>query len=233
MAISNVDKLLGLISKAQDTLLDAADILDQILIESAAVGGQIAQIIPPHIQSNIDKITALVDSQEQSSLSKLDDLISNMPIRSIKSASPSERREARKQAVDVNPNTSGGPQSAMQESWRSMARDEPDYPASALNFNTLRESELFNHDEEEPLIEVTRAKPIDTFAYKQRIRETINNDANEEEDDESEALRESLDSFDLSKMVGIPGSVDGLPSFGSLTGSSLREGGTLEGVTVR
>jgi hypothetical protein len=224
--ISNLDKMLSMIAKAQDVLLDAADILDGVLSEATAVGGQIAQIVPSHIENLIEKISALVESNDPSSLSSLDDLISNMPIRSVKSQSPSERRASRQATVDLAPNTQAGPRSqiAARESfdWRTFEKDEPEYNGNALNWDRLTESELFDHSDEEPLIEV-RGEPIDKFAYRGKIREAVNNDANDaSRSADGEQLTESLEAFDLGSMVGIAGTVEGLPSFGAIANSELK-----------
>jgi hypothetical protein len=233
MAVSNVDKLLVMIEKAQTQLLDAADSLDACIAECSSVGGQIAQSVPPHIQADIDKITAIVESTDGSSLSKLIELIENMPIRAVKSQSPSERREARKNDIDLNPNTGSGPQSAMtpaRESfdWRSLStRGEPEYEGAGLSWEKLNESKVFSHQDDEPMIQLNK-EPINSFAYRQKIRETIDNDYNEITDDEGEPLREGmrLEQVDLSSLTSMPGSIDALPG-SALNFTGLREGGTL------
>lgn len=226
IAIANVDKLLSLIEKAQMQLLQAADTLDTVIVEATAVGGQIGQTVPPHIQADIDKITALVESDDASSLSSLDDLISNMPIRSVKSLSPSERRDQRAAAPDVTPNTATGPQSqiAARESfnWRNYEKEDVEYDGRALSWDKLNESEAFRHPGEEPIINVgVREEPIDAFQYRQKIRETINNDSNEADDDSAPADRLN-ESFNWRGMAGVVGSIDGMPSFESIARGDLK-----------
>jgi len=222
--ISHVEKLLIKIEKAQDTLLDACDLLDEALADCTQIGGEIAKQVPAHVQSVIDKITNIVEGSDASSLNKLDELIVNMPIRAVKSQSPSERRNARQQ-VNLNPNTTSGPTSAIlaesdEFDWRSYRKEEKPAMKGGLNWDRLQEQEEFGRgdgDIAESIIGRNN-EPIDSFKYRQRVRETIDNGANEDLEHIQEAASSAsrLEQFDLSKMMGISGSENGLPSFDSL-----------------
>jgi hypothetical protein len=218
----NVDRLRTMIQKAQEQLLDAADTLDAAMVEASGVGGKIAQIIPPHVQAQIDKITSIIDGEDQSALTTLDELILNMPYRDLAPQSPSDRRAASNARINVQPNTAAGPQTAVKESiLNSYRREERDYEGNGLSWNKLNESSQFSHDSNDEFgLSAFTEKPINTFQARQRIRETIESDDNEDLDH----LEESMDGrghFDWKAMGSAIGSIDAR----SMDFSSLKDTG--------
>ena len=227
----NIDKLRTLIQKAADQVMTACDTLDAAMVEANGIGGKLAQLIPPHVQAQIDKLTAIVESEDQSALLKLDDLILSMPYRDIAPSSPSERREKRGTQINTEPNTGGGPQSAVRESILDMYRKEPEYRGAGLDFESLRESALGHGDFGELDPNSITGDPIDRFEYRQKIREQVENDDFE---DLGEHIQESMDGkghFDWKSMRSVSGSLNNL-DFTSLR-STGRDGTDLSQITVR
>ena len=216
---SNIDKLRTLIQKACDQLLTAADTMDSIIVEATGIGGKVSQIIPPHVQFQIDKITAIVDGDNQSALLKLDELIINMPYKDIAPQQPSDRREARKSNVDLTPNTSEGPQSTMKESVLSLYKKEPRYGAKGLRWDSLNESDDFRRSGDDMGLSRWTDSPLDRKMIRQKIRETIEDDDMEGLEDH---LQESMDGkghFDWRSMKSLSGSLDS----NNISFSSLKE----------
>ena len=123
---SQLTKAMASVQKAQDAVLDAADELDAVMVNSVAVGGKIAQIIPSHIKVHIAKLTDIADKQlgsilaredneEQdlrlrenvSTLGELQNFLDSIPYGDIKPETPKERRDK----ISLSPNLSDGPQS--------------------------------------------------------------------------------------------------------------------------
>ena len=233
MASGSVDKIRTLLQKAADQITTACDTLDAALVEATGVGGKLAQLIPPHVQTQIEKLTAIVEGEDQSALLKLDDLIMSLPYRDIAPTTASDRREKRQsQSIDLNPNTGSGPQTAVKESILSMYRKkEPEYKSKGLDFGAIRESQTFSSDFGE--IDgrlIGREEVIDKFAYRSKIRETVENDDLEQLET---TIRESVDGkghFNWRAMNGIGGSLSNL-SFDSLRDTG-RDGMNLKDINI-
>jgi len=224
----NVDKIRTLIQKAGDQIITACDTLDSAIVEATGVGGKLAQIIPPHLQSQIDKLTAIVKSDDPSALLKLDDLILNMPYRDLAPQKPStaEKLSAQGGGVNTAPNTAGGPKSAIHESTKSILDQyrkeakQNQQTQGGLSFDSLRES--FRDERSDfgdmSSFRIGSDQPIDRFAYRQKIRERVDSDNFEEL---SAQLKESADGrghFNWKSMHAIGGSLDNL-NFGTLRGA--------------
>jgi hypothetical protein len=123
-ASGNVDKLYGLFDKAKDAIekasnavLDVTDVLDDILVESTAIGGKIEDMIPSHIETIITQLTnisdkelnALIDGNGQSSINALKDLVGSIPYRDLKP----ETKEERIEKISMKPDLQQGPQSSI------------------------------------------------------------------------------------------------------------------------
>jgi len=226
----SVDKIRTLIQKASDQIITACDTLDSAIVEATGVGGKLASIIPPHLQSQIDKLTAIVKSEDASSLLKLDDLILNMPYRDLAPQKPSTSEKlaaSGPSGVNTTPNTAGGPKTAVQESILNEYRREAkaNQIKGGLNFDSLKESYMGGQagagSEFGDLapFKIGAQQPIDKFSYRQKIRETVDNDNFEDLDQE---LQESMDGqghFNWKAMRGVGGSLDNL-SFATLKDSA-------------
>jgi hypothetical protein len=235
------------VAKAKESvagnILDIADTIDDAIVEATAIGGKISQIVPPHLQSHIDRLTALADQisqlsdqilsgSGQSSLATLKDAVINMPVKDVMPKSAEERRSERKGNVDLTPNTAQGPQTAMKESWRDMT--ETEYPGRGLSWERLQESNLFGSkgDDEFGLSEWTNNAPIDQFSYRRKIREAVDRDDLE---DLGDRIQESLDGrghFDWKQMKSPIGSIDNSGMDFSSLKSTGKDGMNLSQITV-
>lgn len=126
-----LDKTKGVVDKAANALMDVADALDDILVESSNIGGKIEEIVPSHVQTLISKITNMADVElgeisenGQSSLESLKQLIGSIPYRDLKPETKEERvaKMAGRPDISTTPDLSNGPRSqAIQH--ESMFRD--------------------------------------------------------------------------------------------------------------
>lgn len=115
-----LDKTKGIVDKAANALMDVADALDDILVESSNIGGKIEEIVPGHVQTLISKITNMADVElgeisesGQSSLESLKQLIGSIPYRELKPETKEERvaKMAGRPDVSTTPDLSNGPRS--------------------------------------------------------------------------------------------------------------------------
>lgn len=239
-ATGNVDRLFGqlersmmAIEKVQSSLMDAADILDEILIESMAIGGKIAEIIPSHIQLHIAELTKIADQQMnpmieggQSSLKSLQDLIGSIPYREIRPMSAEERR----QSLTTAPDLSNGPQSqiagtqsqeSLEDYYKNVLTDEAKQVGqndTGLNFESIQESQVFGMKYEEDMMgsmNMKLAKPIDVKPIREKLRAAVEDEMLEDVN----PLKES-GPLDFSNLRAFGGG-DGMP----ISFSTLTEGG--------
>lgn len=136
-----LDKTKGVVDKAANALMDVADALDDILVESSNIGGKIEEIVPSHVQTLISKITNMADVElgeisenGQSSLESLKQLIGSIPYRDLKPETKEERvaKMAGRPDVSTTPDLSNGPRSqAIQH--ESMFRDPDKESLSRLD----------------------------------------------------------------------------------------------------
>jgi hypothetical protein len=230
---SQIQKAASAIEKAQSAVLDAADEMDAILVESQAIGGKIAEIVPSHIKVHIAKLTEIADTQlgpiakgdSQSSLDKLEELIGSIPYREIRPPTAQDRR----QGISLQPNVSQGPQSAIQEQasleefYRRGLREEAEgyeYDDGSLSFDKLKESNIFGTKLEDDMmssVNMKLAKPISVAQVRERTRVAADDVMFEDQ----EELEES-GPLDFSRIRAFGGS-DGIP----MKFSALREGGTM------
>mgnify|MGYP001049816499 FL=1 len=240
-ATGNVDRLFGqlersmmAIEKVQSSLMDAADILDEILIEAIAIGGKIAEIVPSHIQLHIAELTKIADQNlnpmiegGQSSLKSLQDLIGSIPYRDIRPLSAEERR----QSLTAAPDLSNGPQShitgaqsqessqeSLEDYYKNVLTDEAKQVGkndTELNFESIKESQVFGMKYEEDMMSsmnMKLAKPIDVKPIREKLRAAVEDEMLEDVN----PLKES-GPLDFSKLRAFGGS-DGMPiSFNTLT----------------
>ena len=115
-----LDKTKGIVDKAANALMDIADALDDILVESSNIGGKIEEIVPSHVQNLISKITNMADAElneisetGSSSLENLKQLIGSIPYRDLKPETKEERvaKIAGSPNVSTTPDLSQGPRS--------------------------------------------------------------------------------------------------------------------------
>lgn len=118
-----LDKTKGVVDKAANALMDVADALDDILVESSNIGGKIEEIVPSHVQTLISKITNMADVElgeisenGQSSLEGLKQLIGSIPYRDLKPETKEERVAKMAGRPDISqasmtPDLSNGPRS--------------------------------------------------------------------------------------------------------------------------
>jgi len=222
MAEGNVKQLLDGMAKAQaqlnkakeniaGSILDIADSLDACVVTATAIGGKIGQTTPPHFQAGIDKLTAIADQVTkilddvanggQSSMKALQDLITSMPVKDTMPETAETRRQQRSGSVDLTPNTSGGAQSAVKESY---------YNGRGLDWNRLSESNLFQKRDDFGILSdfAKKGEPIDAFEYRKKIREAVDDDDME---DLGTRIQESMDGrghFDWKAMRSPLGSLD-------------------------
>jgi len=224
----NIDKLFGLfdkaisaVNKAQSAILDIADVMDEILVESTAIGGKINQIIPSHAKMHIANLTnmaektlgEIADGDAQSSMKKLKELVENIPYRDLKPQST----EVRRQQISTQPNLSAGPQSQIAESLEDFYEDIKvnGYKDSTFDFRKLTESDIYGQTLEEDMmvsLNMKQAKPIQVREARDKIRAAVNDEFFEDK----EPLRES-GPLDFSKIRAY-GGADGMPvSFNALS----------------
>jgi hypothetical protein len=222
---SQIDKAVSSVSKAQNTLLDVADELTDLLLSANQIGGKVAQIIPSHLKPQIAAVTKMAETDLQSmiegdgasSLKNLKDLLGNIPYRDLK---PQDTTDVRSQ-ISLQPNLAAGPQTAIhenleefyQESLREQA-EKYEYPESVLNFDKLKESDIFGMKYEEDMLERAKmklAKPIDTKVLREKIRTRVDEDIFEDQEE-----LEEQGPLDFNNLRAFGGS-DGIPiSFGAL-----------------
>lgn len=227
----NIDKLDTLITKAKSSIekaqsacLDAADDMDAIMIEAVAIGGKIAQIIPSHVKTHIAKLTQIADqelggisdSESQSSLNKLQDFIGNIPYNEIRPKSASERRDQ----ISMQPNLSAGPQSqisenmSLEEAYKTILMQETEevYDDQSLNFNALKESQIFGQTlDAESINSIVRSSEKIIVP---KMRESLRNQvaANDDSFEEQEELQES-GPLDFSKLRSFNENIELPPLF--------------------
>ncbi len=244
MAAGNIDSVYKLIirakeqvAKAQAAVLDVADIMDEIIVAATAVGGKVQEMVPQHINAGIDKLTKIADQDlgavldgDQSSLTKLAELIESIPYRDIKPTSPSENREARKQMPNITgPDLSAGPQSQLAKQNESTELSDYYYARKTafdqqgrgtFSFDQIRESKIFGEEYDEDMMSFAQKAPASLGKYiktgTQKIRETINRADMEMEDDE-EPSGKLTENFALN--FRSPG-IDDAP-FGAIFNSNL------------
>jgi hypothetical protein len=226
----SIEKVIVTVNKAQNALLDVADELTDLMISSNQIGGKISQLVPSHLKPHIASITKMsdsdlqeiIDGQGPSSLKNLKELIGNIPYRDLK---PQDTTDIRSQ-ISMQPNLANGPQSAIQhesleEFYKNSLREQAEnyeYNDTILNFDKLKESEIFGNKYEEDMMYLSKmkiAKPIDSKVIREKLRARVDQDIFE---DIGEELQENQ-KLDFNNLRAFGGS-DGMP----LSFSSLKEG---------
>jgi hypothetical protein len=230
---SQIKKAISAIEKAQSTVLDAADELDELMIQATAMGGFVANTIPLHIKNHIAKLTEIADKQlgdittgtNASSLQKIEELINNTPLGKFDTGDA----ETRRKQISMQPNLLNGPQSQITESqlnessledvYRNFLKHQAenlDYDDNSLNFDKLKESQVLGQQFESDMMEsvnIKLAKPIQTKKITEKLRAAADDNIFEQFDEDSHLTEGSL-SFDKIKAFGGP---DGMPlNFGAL-----------------
>jgi hypothetical protein len=223
----SIDKVKSTAAKAQNAILDVADELTELLIAANSVGGKVAQIVPSHLKTHIASLTKMaetdikdiIDGTGPSSLKNLKDLLGAIPYRDLK---PQDTTDVRSQ-ISLQPNLAAGPQSAIHESledfYQSVLKEQAqtyEYPESVLDFNKLKETDIFGMPFERDMLESVNmkiAKPIDTKVLREKVRTRVDQDIFE---DIGEELEEQKGKFKFENVRAFGGS-DGMPmSFGAL-----------------
>jgi hypothetical protein len=228
------------IQDAATALLDITDTLTEAVSESVLIGGRISQVVPSHlkvqisnltqqantlIEQNVSKIKELSSGSEQSSLSNLIELIDNMPYRDIKPKDVQTKRAEIASGVNLNPDTSQGPQSqqlsedmSLEEYYGNMRLRETVDEINITNprnfFSSLRETGVFGQTLDPEMMSFTQRTPAVVQQVRKsnaKLQETINND---EFEDKGEQLQEAFD-FKNFKSPGI-GSFGSALNFGTI-----------------
>jgi len=225
---SEIDKIVSTVHKAQNSLLDVADELTDLVLSANQIGGKIAQIVPSHLMPHISLITKMAEKdltdiaegQTPSSLKNLKDLIGNIPYRDLK---PQDTTDVRSK-ISMAPNLNAGPQSAIKEEtleefYKNALKEQVEnykYNETVLDFDKLKESEIFGAQYDEDLMErvsMKLAKPIDTKVLREKIRTRVDQDIFE---DNGEELNEDTP-LDFNHLPRGVGDAQGMPmSFGAL-----------------
>jgi hypothetical protein len=137
-----IKKAQSSIEKAQSAVLDAADELDELLVQSTAMGGFVATTLPSHVKMHIATLTGIAEKElgditngdNQSSLKKIEELINNTPLGKFDSGDA----ESRRQQISMQPNLTQGPQSSI-----SQKRESEDWKGAS---NFIRGQALYNGD---------------------------------------------------------------------------------------
>jgi len=223
----NIDKLYSLfdkakssVTKAQNAILDIADVMDEILVESTAIGGKVNEIIPSHAKMHIANLTQLAEKtlgeiaegEGQSSIKKLKELIENIPYRDLKPQST----EVRRQQISTQPNLTAGPQSQIAESLEDYYRDNVGYSDNNFSFTKLTESKVYGQKLEEDMMAQMNMKQAAPVQQARQIREKVRTAVNDDFFEDQEQLQES-GPLDFSKIRAF-GGADGMPlRFDTLT----------------
>jgi hypothetical protein len=228
-----IKKSISAIEKAQSAILDAADELDDLLVQATAMGGFVANTIPSHIKMHIAKLTEIADKQlgevstgeNQSSLKKIEELINNTPLGKFDSGDA----ETRRQQIAMQPNLTNGPQSQIAESLEDVYRNflnkqatSVEYDANELRFDSLKESQLFGQKYEEDLmsaLNMKMAKPIASKKITERLRVAADDNIFEQFDNNEHLTEGKLDFNNIRAFGG----TDGIP----LKFNNLSEGGNM------
>lgn len=216
---STFDRAIASVEKSISAVLDTCDILDDIMLESIALGGKIAEIIPSNIKSLMGTLTQIANNDlkgtiegGQTSLKSLKDVVGNMPYRDIQPQTKAERREE----LMTQPNLSAGPQSQIvHESLEDFYKDSlmeqargNHYTESSLNFSKLTESEILGQGD------------MESFFTKGEIVSLVKPDVNKITEamrkplvEKTESLMESYtgDTLKFSQLTSV-GGFDGLPT---------------------
>lgn len=215
---STFDRAIVSVEKVISAILDSCDILDDIMLESIALGGKIAEIVPSNIKTLMSEMANIANNDlkgiiegGQSSLKSLKDVVGNMPYRDIQPQTKAERRDE----IFAQPNLAAGPQSQiMHESLEDfyktslMAQASSDhYTESSLRFDKLTESKILGQGDMDTLFKgeiISLVKP-DTKKITETMRKNLDN--------KSVSLTESYegDSLNFSQLTSV-GGFDGLPT---------------------
>lgn len=141
---ATLDKAKSMVEKAVNAVLDAAEVMDDVLVEATAIGGKVADIIPGHVESIMatltdvaeNKLQALVEGNGQSSLENLKDLVGSIPYRELRP----ETKEEKIGRITMRPDLSNGPRSAVLQQQQESVKN------NVLSFEALRESEDFGQN---------------------------------------------------------------------------------------
>lgn len=124
---TNIQGLFNTLSKAQDQIVNAIVTLDSLSKDLKQFDGEIATALPLRLKANIEKLTAIIEGPEDSSLANLSTFIRESPVSSfldqgvvkkgkpvISTSSYTEGdNEVSEEGIDVTPDTSNGPKSAV------------------------------------------------------------------------------------------------------------------------
>jgi hypothetical protein len=121
----DINKLFNDLTKAQESILNIVDSLNQLSTSSIAFSGEIAKVVPQNLKVCIDQLLEVAQGQGQSSLSSLMDFLDNIPISEIRKQSLVKTtvntegvdRTSTQAQINTQPNLANGPQSAMAESF--------------------------------------------------------------------------------------------------------------------
>ena len=216
---STFDRAIDSVEKVISAILDSCDIMDDIMLESIALGGKIAEIIPSNVKTLMNTMANIANGElknviegGQSSLKSLKDVVGNMPYRDIQPQTKSERREE----IMAQPNLMDGPQSqivheSLEDFYKGslMAQAKGNhYTESSLNFDKLTESEILGQGDMESFFTrgeiVSLVKP-DVNKITEAMRKPL--------EERSASLVENYtgDTLKFSQLTSI-GGFDGLPT---------------------
>jgi hypothetical protein len=224
---SQIKKAISSIEKAQSAVLDAADELDELMVQATAMGGFVTGTIPPHIKQHIANLTQIADKQlgdiatgeSSSSLKKIEELINNTPLGKFDNGDA----ESRRQQISLQPNISQGAQSQISESLEDVYRNilkkqasEFEYDTTELKFDALKESNIFGKKYEEDMMDSVNmklAKPIQTKKIQESLRVAADDNMFEQFEENEHLTEGKLDFSNIRAFAGR----DGVPiNFGDL-----------------
>lgn len=160
-----VDNLYNHLNAAKDALEKAIDEFDALSNEANEIGGDLARVLTSQAQVSIDQILAVVQGEGQNSIIGLTDYLDNVPLKSLKAQSGSEKyvkdtgsatggvapasQPVGGADIDVTPDTEGGPKSAVQEDidlsqyYKNFATKKKMNEAIEPSWDSIRSNDLF------------------------------------------------------------------------------------------
>lgn len=114
---NNISNVFTLLEKAEGQIEDAVATLDNLSKTALQFNGEVSRVIPLHMQKNIEILTKLLIGRDQNALANVKEWIDSIPTGQWRE----KRREIGEEfdyavtddGVDVTPDTSSGPQSAV------------------------------------------------------------------------------------------------------------------------
>lgn len=234
-SVGNIDRLYGEIDKvktsivkAQNSLLDVADELTNLILFSNQIGGKVSQIVPSYLKPHIALMTKLAqtdlqeisEGQTQSSLSNLKELLGSIPYRDLK---PQDTQDVRN-SISLQPNLANGPQTAIKENLsveEFYANATQEFSKlkendNCFSFENLKREENIGSDYDDNYSKFFEKQEIVPAQIRQRLREKVDSEVFEQKSYNS--LQEQ-GPLDFSNLKAFGGS-DGMPvTFGALNDS--------------